>query len=103
MGIKNLNFCDGSSTANNTRVAFSSETQEVSVFPNPFENSTSLLVESSNDLDAVVTISDASVKIVSIINGSTNQSIEVNVDKPGVYFMQVKYGTEVYTTKLMKQ
>ncbi len=104
LGIKNLNFCTSSNESNTARfAAFSSVNEKVNVYPNPFKNSATLLVESSNDLEALITISDASGKVINVINGFTNQPIDISTKETGIYFMQVKYGSGVYTTKLIKQ
>lgn len=83
-------------------VAFSG--MKLNVFPNPFKEHFTLLVESDNQEEAQILLFDMSGKVVREAKGRTNQFLEINGDEfvPGVYILKAQIGRELRVAKVAK-
>ncbi len=79
---------------------------DVKLFPNPFQYTTNISVQSNCGAKAMLHIEDALGRVVSsyVLDNKAEQNIEFNGRHlaTGIYFVKIQSGNEVTTKKLMK-
>lgn len=75
----------------------------ISVFPNPFN--TEVQVKNTASSDASIQILDALGKVIYTSNLKSESSVQINTEHftKGIYFIQIKSGSESSTKKLIKE
>lgn len=90
--------CPASSTA------FSLEEANTVVFPVPFEDKTTVRVNSDLSEDVVVKVFDQAGNVVAELQSKTNESIEVGEHlQPGTYYVKSQYGDKQETVRIVKK
>lgn len=74
----------------------------VTAIPNPFSNITTLYFDNSDNQEISVLITDITGRVVEQITNHYGNTLEINRKDwaSGVYFVQLRLGAEVYTSKL---
>ena len=98
--------------ASNTIVSVSSTTGVITatsqnsyiLYPNPFSETATLRVNSSEQESVSISITDVNGVAVYSSTGNTNENIVVGntISASGIYFVQVSFGSEVKVLKLVK-
>jgi hypothetical protein len=75
----------------------------VKVFPNPSTSNFNLQLLSSDNAQARVNVMDAQGRFIKTMSVNANQTISLGSElKAGTYFIEVRQGKEVKTTKVVK-
>ena len=79
----------------------------VTIYPNPTSNIVNLRFEDVMEDNTTISLSDIQGKIFldETINNSTDNMLELNLQKlkTGIYFISVKMGNKIFTSKILKQ
>ncbi len=79
---------------------------DVKAYPNPFQYSTNISIQSNCSVKAMLTIEDAYGRSIATyhLDNKSSQNIEFNgrLLAAGIYFIKIQSGNEVITKKLMK-
>lgn len=76
--------------------------QGINVYPNPNTGSFSLLLQTANDEDAYVIITNVAGQKVKEFNTATNQRSDISLNAPqGVYLLTVKTAHDTYVAKVV--
>ncbi|MEM9340649.1 MAG: glycosyl hydrolase family 8, partial [Bacteroidota bacterium] len=90
--LDNIQVCNNDASAN-----------EISTFPNPFIDNTTLLVQSNDTMPYTVIVTDMQGKEIIRTAYFTNLPVRLELSKSGVYFVKIMMGDEVKVTRIIRR
>jgi endo-1,4-beta-D-glucanase Y len=102
--IKNISICESGTMRTTVNASASGAVSGSMLYPNPFEGSAKVLINSSETVPLKLKISLQSGVVIFESEGySTNEEVEIGNDfGPGIYILQGYYSDKVFTSKLVK-
>ena len=80
-----------------------SESMNVKVFPNPTTSNFNMQVITAENESIGVRVMDAQGRILKTLKVEANETVNIGSElKPGAYFIEVRQGKNVKTTKVLK-